>query len=229
MLGRTMIVIAALLAGSNASAQDSSHWGVVVSVDPSWSVPSAVGNAVGGTIDLRGSDFAIGIARGRELGGDWGVSYVRKTLSDDSRIGDVSSQCGFANGCFLSGESLQFKGTTLSGLELHKYVNFVTIKGRAQIGMNFAGGFAKVSGSQERHVFDADIIGSDRTGPIARQRETVTTEPADLGLSTFPLLKIQLAVSAIVAPGLKIRAAGGLNAPGTETFSVTAVYLFGKR
>src|SRR5437762_3138630 len=136
MLGHTMIVIAALLVGSNASAQDSSHWGVIASVDPSWSVPSAVGNALGGTIDLRGSDFAIGITRGRELGGDWGVSYVRKSLTDGSRVEDVSSQCGFVNGCFLSGDSLQFIGTALSGVELHKYVAFVTIKGRAQIGMN---------------------------------------------------------------------------------------------
>lgn len=230
MFGRAIVLGIALLTCSIAEAQDASHWGVVVTLSPAWSVPSAVGKNLGGTIDLKGSDFAIGIAHGRERSGDWGVSFVRKQVKDGSRVEDIESVCGFANGCFVSGDSRRYTATTMTGVEVHKYISFVTIADRAQIGMNFAGGVASVSGTQEKHLFDADTFGFDRTGnAFGRQLETVTLEPADFGVSTFPLLKIQLAAAALVTPALKIRVAGGLNVPGTELFSITGIYLFGAR
>lgn len=55
-----------------SSAQDRSHWGVVGSVTPNWKVPTRLENLFGGTLDIKGSDLTIGVARGRDLGGDWG-------------------------------------------------------------------------------------------------------------------------------------------------------------
>jgi hypothetical protein len=40
---------------------------------------------------------------------------------------------------------------------------------------------------------------------------------------------VQAAVAVIVAPGLKVRFAGGIDFPGTNRFSISGVYLFGAR
>jgi hypothetical protein len=214
---------------SVVSAQDQSHWGIQATVAPGWSTPTSIGTALGGTIDMRGSDFTVGFVHGRELGGDWGVSFVRKAVTDGSRADDVSQNC-FSTACFLDGESRVYTNTAMTGIEIHKYVNFVTIQRRVQIGMNFAGGIASVSGTQIRTVYSADVVGSDRFGnPIAIQQQAISVEPADFGVSPFPLAKIQLAVGVLATHGVKIRAAGGLNVPGVEAFSVTGVYLFGAR
>ena len=49
----------------------------------------------------------------------------------------------------------------------------------------------------------------------------------DLGLlSILPVGKLELAVTGVLTRSLKVRASGGINVPGTQRFSVTAVYLF---
>jgi hypothetical protein len=48
-------------------------------------------------------------------------------------------------------------------------------------------------------------------------------------LPVVPLGRLELAVAAIVMPGLKVRASGGINYPGVATFTVGGVYLFGER
>ena len=41
--------------------------------------------------------------------------------------------------------------------------------------------------------------------------------------------KVEIAVAAIVVPGLKIRASGGFDFPGYTVFSLTGVILFGAK
>ena len=41
---------------------------------------------------VEGSDFSIGLARGRTLGGHWGVGYTRKKYKDNTTI--VFSESG---------------------------------------------------------------------------------------------------------------------------------------
>jgi len=43
--------------------------------------------------NLKGSEFSIGIARGRMASGDWGVSYVRRTYVDTDIDGYRSPGC----------------------------------------------------------------------------------------------------------------------------------------
>src|SRR4051794_27025260 len=215
MLRRIALAAAlALCVPVSGWAQDASHWGVSVTVTPNWNVPSTVGERLGGTIDLQGSEFNVGFVHGRELGGDWGVNFVRKTVKDGSTANDLSQDCGFANGCFQDGEAITYNDTRLTGIEISKYVNFVTISRRVQIGMNFAGGIASVSGTQVKREFSTDFVGSAPGGlPIGRQTSTVTVEPADFGISPFPLAKIQLAVGVLATHGVKVRVAGGLDVP----------------
>jgi len=211
----------------SAAVAQSSHWGVRASLTPKWKVPTQLAQLFDGTVDITGSEFTVGIVRGRDLGGDWGVSYARKTLKDGSRIEKFEPEC-FSNGCFESGTSYRTRGVTLSGVKVHKYVPVITIKECVQIGMNFAGGVGQFQGDLDTLERDVEISGDHRT---ARQTETITTEPASelIPVSVLPLADLEAAVAVSVAPGLKLRMEGGLSFPGYRVFNVTAVYFFGAR
>jgi hypothetical protein len=148
-------------------------------------------------------------------------------------VTDVEIDCtSFANGCFTFGESYRTRDVSYRGVLVHKFVPFGTIRQRVQIGMNFAGGIGQFEGTAERHEFFADFVsftpGASR--PNGRQVETITIVPIEEELFTpFPLGKVQIAGAVIVAPGFKVRVAGGLDFPGTSVFSLTGVYLFGAR
>lgn len=211
----------------SAALAQTSHWGVAGAFTPTWQVPTQLAQLFDGTVDITGAEFTLGIVRGRDTSGDWGVSYVRKTLKDGSRIEKFESEC-FSNGCFDTGTSIRTRGVALSGVKVHKFIPFGTISNRVQIGLNLAGGVGQFKGNLE--TLERDVVGSAdlRT---ARPTETVTIDPASelVPVSILPLADIEAAVAVIVAPGLKLRAQGGLNLPGYRVFSVTAVYLFGAR
>jgi hypothetical protein len=232
-VSRIAVALVMLLVPTAALAQDS-HWGVIGSVTPQWKVPKQLEQLFDGTVDIKGTDVSIGIARGRELGGDWGVSFIHKQFKDGSRVESVETQCGqFSNGCFQDGESITTQGVALNGLEVHKFVSFGTIRQRVQIGMNFAGGFSKITGSLVKHAFRAEFVSFDpRTNlAVGRQTETTTTEPASelIPIEIMPLVKVQAAVAVIVAPAFKIRIQGGLDLPGYEFVQAVGVVLFGGR
>lgn len=46
-------------------------------------------------------------------------------------------------------------------------------------------------------------------------------------MDPVPLGRVEISVAAIVATGLKLRAGGGFNMPGTQMFTVSASYLIG--
>jgi hypothetical protein len=225
------VLFFAVLMPAVAAAQNETHWGVAAAFTPQWKVPSQLEELFDGTVDLKGTDFAIGIVRGRHRGGDWGLSFIHKRVKDGSRVEKFEEECEFTNGCFLDGTSFVTRGVAINGVELHKYIPFGTIKERVQIGMNFAGGVGRFTGDLEERQLSAELIPGARFPGPGMTVETVTTEPASelLGTSTVPLLKLQLAVGFIVNPSFKLRVQGGLDLPGYELFSVTGVVFFGAR
>jgi hypothetical protein len=183
---------------------------------------------------MDGSEFTIGVARGRELSGDWGFSYLRMKVNDGSTVSDTDVQCeSFSNGCFTFGEKRITRGVVLSGIKVHKFVSFVTIKQRLQIGLNMGVGTGTLKGDVETHEYSVDFVGfNQQTGKsIGRQTEKIFIEPATaLFFSKWvPVGDLQAAVSVIVARGVKVRAAGGIGWPGDHMFTLTGVYLFGAR
>jgi len=72
---------------------EKSHWGVVVAFTPEWFVAEGLFEDLfeSQPNDLTGSEFQIGIARGRMLSGDWGVSLVRRKVKEGSTIGARNS------------------------------------------------------------------------------------------------------------------------------------------
>ncbi|MBI1874934.1 MAG: hypothetical protein HYS05_13750 [Acidobacteria bacterium] len=221
------IVVVACVFPAGASAQDQgSHWGVSGTVVPLWKVPTALGQVMkADQIDFTGSELRVGVARGRDLGGDWGVSFVRKTVKDGSRVVQHKENAP-GNNFYLT------QGVALTGVEAYKFVPFTTIRQRVQIGMNFGGGVATFRGSVESHEQKQSF-----TFDPATQRGTVTYREVvemhdiskEVDIKVLPLARVEAAVAVLVAPGLKVRGTGGFNFPGYQVASVSLVYLFGAR
>ena len=84
----------AILTAGSARAQflesfEESLWGVQGSFTPTWQFPNQFKNLLRDVaeIDLSGSEYSFGFARGRMSGGHWGLSLVRQ------RIGGCPGRC----------------------------------------------------------------------------------------------------------------------------------------
>ena len=208
-----------------------SHWGVSGTLTPTWKTPSEIGPLFEvEPVDLSGSEFRVGIVRGRDLSGEWGLSFVRKRIKDGSTIGEIVDSCD-GSGCLPEGTLYSFDDVTMTGVALHKFVPFGTIKRRLQIGMTFGAGVARFEGDARGDVYFVDTDFSPNGAPTRVSRHEATVVPAkDLFvIEVVPIGDLQLSVAAILAPGLKVRASGGVSTPGYHIFSLTASYLFGAR
>jgi hypothetical protein len=230
---------------SQAQSGNQTQWGLRATFTPSWEIPTRVmeidflQDYIGEGSEVSGAELAVGFVRGSRFGGDWGFGYVRKSLSDSTRIdinnGETCISAGSATQCGVNREVYTTKGVAFQGLELHKFVPWFTIKRRAQIGMNLAIGAMMVSGGSVTKTSTITTAGFDT---VARQQTLATVQNTtdfdgkgfldDLGVpSILPIAKLEFAVTGILARNLKVRASAGMNLPGVQRFSVTAVYLFG--
>lgn len=236
--------LCALFAGTPAaSAQDATRWGVSGSFVPTWAISSQLSTLLVGldeadtsAVHIEGSEFRIGFVRGRELGGDWGLSLVRKRMKPESVVMQSDRDPVFdARGRFLgevpAGFSYALGGVTLTGLEYHRFRPFTTIKERVQIGLTYGGGAGWLEGLATGVEFGAD--GTRRVerpvNELFDDGEVGLFSVAGYTLPVVPLARLELTVGGLVAPGLKVRASGGFNFPGYETASISVVYLFGSR
>jgi hypothetical protein len=219
---RTLIVLVCLLSATQAFAQDKSHWGVEVKFVPNWEVPATFRSLFEAEpVVIDGSEFRIGIIRGKDLGGDWGVSYVKRKIDDGSRIGGLESDCQPGFGCFNFGDEYVYHDAEMVGVFVHKFTPFATIKRRLQIGLVYGGGIASFKGTATHTEFGATNNGQGNLVETVDAKETFVIEQMPLG-------DVEIAVAGIVAPGLKVRASGGISFPGKHTFAITINYLIGK-
>jgi hypothetical protein len=228
------LVALGLFFAAHASAQESS-WGVSGSFVPSWTVPrdNALSKAMFGadTLDIAGSEFRVGFVRGRMLGGDWGVSFVRRKLKDGSTISsDLYNDPQLP--ALTQGEFTTLRNVELKGVEVHKFTPFGTIAKRVQIGLLFGGGIASSKGELDTRTVSVDyrFSGNQMVMIPVETRETLDAKELVFpGNGLVPLGRLEVAVAGIVAPGLKVRASGGMAFPGMHTFSIAGVYLIGAK
>lgn len=124
-----------VLVASSVYAQDKSSWGVQVSSGQQWQILPQIKDMFHSDVDLKGREFRIGlIVRGRKLSGDWGVSYTRNRIDDVSVIRSRDDVCGgypdSEYSCYPIGTTYRLNKVSFEGLEVHKYVSFVTIAER---------------------------------------------------------------------------------------------------
>jgi hypothetical protein len=221
------------------------QWAVTFSLTPEWEIkPVALSELAGADRDdirgpdgqstFGGSDWSIGFARGRALGRDWGVSFVRQRIHRDAVIDRTFDSSGGGAACFPDtcafGERIVFRDVAVTGSEAHLYVPFVTIKERVQIGVMLAGGGGKFSGTALVDRFDpistpAGLIGT-RTqleGPVTEVTRLIYFGNA----SEWTLMgRIQPGVAVMVSSHVKIHAGAGFYYPGTTVFALRATYFF---
>jgi hypothetical protein len=218
------------LAGVASAQQEPSSWGVAGSIVPSWRVPADNRRMFDADqLNVNGSEFRIGFVRGRTLGGDWGVSLVRRRIDDGSTLERNVDSSSFG---FTTGEFVTTRDVTITGVEVSKFSPFVTIKRRAQIGLYYGGGIGSSKGTLQTRFVDPDFtfVGNRQVvRPVETNEAVDAKELVFPGNGLVPLGRLEAAGAAIVAPGLKVRVSGGLAFPGMQTFSITGVYLFGAK
>ena len=235
-------VLAFAVSGGTARAQDATRWGVAGTFVPTWTIADQLSDlliavdrdAQSSSVDIQGSEFRIGVARGRELGGDWTLSLVRKRFDRTSRVAEMNRFEWFDGRRTIVesyGFDYQLEDVTLTGIEYQRFRPFVTIKERAQIGMIYGGGVGWLGGEARGVEFDPN-----GTRAVERPADGLFSEGEvglfsvmDYTLKPVPLAKLELAVAGLIVPGLKVRASGGFNFPGYEVGSISVVYLFGSR
>ena len=218
MLKRITFVIMILLTiGSQAVAQD--QWGVSFALTPSWETGPGVKQLFAADrIDMQGSEFRFGVVRGQELSSEWGVSYVRTTIDNESSLDKDLAPCERGT-CGLFLRTIQ--PTRLTGIEAHRFEVLKTWRDRFQLGTIGAIGVGWLRGQVYK-----------RTTTDESDVESFEAEAGELfppSTSVMPLVRIEIAGSAFVTRGLKVRASGGFSMPGYHTFNVTFVYLIPHR
>lgn len=213
------VLCATLCLASQASAQPSyeEQWGVSVGLTPAWDTGTGVRYLFkADRIDLHGSEIRLGFVRGRQLEGDWGISYVQKAINEDSSL-DVNVLDCRRGACGTFYRTLP--QTRLTGFEFHHFEPFKTWRNRIQLGMVGAIGIGWMRGNVNKRTVsdDSDVSLEAPAGELFPPSNDVV-----------PLLKIEIAGVGLVARGVKIRASGGFSMPGYHTFSVTFVYLIPK-
>jgi hypothetical protein len=204
---RSSIVIVgmfAILTAGSARAQflesfEESLWGVQGSFTPTWQFPNQFKNLLKDVaeIDLSGSEYTIGFARGRMSGGHWGLSLVRQRI-------DEGSVCQGTDCADLAGVSLQ-------GFEFGSFLAFGEpfAGDRIQIGMHVGSGLGWYQGVVQYRGEDTDVS------------ELLTFQNQSIPI---PIFRAEFAVAATVAPGLKIIGSGGYGFPGNRRPTVSVAY-----
>jgi hypothetical protein len=111
-----LVVLFAVLCPGLARAQITRHyWGVSGAFAPEWKVPSSFQVLFDADdVTFTGSELQIGVVRGGVAKGEWGVSFVRKNVDDESEVRrQVGVECP---GC---GTILTMRSTKLSGVRRH--------------------------------------------------------------------------------------------------------------
>ena len=183
---------------------DPSHWGVQISISP-WSAGEKFRGLMDARdLDISGRSVRVGISRGRMRGSEWGVTYLRRTINEGSRLVDYLGRT------YNFGESVR-----LTGVMGEQFGSFGTIANRVQIGVLIGGGLAKVEG----------LVFPSSGGEPRDAREVLTLFAHE---TSFQLLaRAEIGAAILVAPGVKVRVSGGFDWPGTTVVTITGLYFFG--
>lgn len=241
------LLILGVLSATPASAQRvvtvapgaSPHWGITASVTPHWEFLRVLEDSMDKVVDMSGDEFRVGIIRGKQLGGDWGVSYVKRRVVDGSSIVQEKPKCLVgANSAAVcaGGSSYVTNGAFLTGVQLHRFFPVATVARRVQLGALVTGGIARIAGHADETQEHLQVLVNPVTGgaQFTTGRETRSVDARAILSHTFaaeylPVGGVEGAVAVLAAPGVKVRVSGGVSFPGMHRVQVTAQYLFGAR
>lgn len=207
LAGVAVTVLLAVTPATGGAQTLRQRWGVTMSFAPQWKVPDYQARFLNAdTVDLSGTDVRVGVTRGRLFGGDFGVSFVRRTIAD--REAAVVKD---------DGTILSTRADTLVGVAIQGFKPFATIRQHAQIGLSFGAGVGRYRG----------IVVQRRPGLPATEVEAPALFSFESGpVQVTPLGTLELTGTAIVGTHVKIRASGGVSFPGQQVLNIGLTYFF---
>ncbi len=209
MLAAALSILAGVSLEAGAQSRRS-QWGLLLGATPAWTTPAAARASLeslwGGTeIDFSGTALRVGLVRGSELGGDAGLSFVRRSFADGSSL--VAED----------GNRYATYGVVLNGIEIHKFSPFGTLRERVQIGLDFGAGLGFFRGA----------VAGTAPGGAAVEGAALEDALTFRGSRFIPLARMEFAVALLILPGLKARIRSGVSVSGATPLAVTATWLFG--
>jgi hypothetical protein len=186
-------------------------WGVQVSFTPEWRSEDLGGDLLKlQRLDIAGSDFTVGFARGRMRSGHWGLSLLRQRWKDAAICNDSE--------CFESTGS-----AWLQGFAANWFVPFGSpfAGDRVQAGMH-----VDVGGGWLQGTMRVDEVAADGA-PLARAGQEIPVAeilPDPWSKIPVPLFRAEAAVAVTVAPGLKVIGSGGYGLPFRRRIGVSVAY-----
>jgi hypothetical protein len=143
-----------------AQARTPMSWGVAVGFAPNWTTPQTWGRLFLEEADpdreltLEGNDFRIGIVRGRPLGFEFGINYVRKTIKDTMVVPAENFACCFPNEVPATVTYTATEGVQISGVDSHFLIPAARIGRRVLIGVLAGGGIGSVPNTLVRKTVE---------------------------------------------------------------------------
>ena len=186
-------------------------WGVQVSFTPEWRSEDLGGDLLKlQRLDISGSDFTVGFARGRMRSGHWGLSLLRQRWQAAEICGDSE--------CFESTGS-----AWLQGFAANWFVPFGSpfAGDRVQAGMHVDVGGAWLQGIVRVDEVSADGAQLARAGQEIPAAEIL---PDPWSKVPLPLFRAEVAVAVTVAPGLKVIGSGGYGLPFRRRIGISVAY-----
>lgn len=176
------LVLGMVAFAAPVSAQDDTHWGVAGSFVPRWEFIHFLEDSMEREVDMRGDDVRVGIVRGRQLGGEWGASFVRRRIEDDSIVVQQESvkcvaRTALPDVC-ARGTFHRTQGASITGAQFHRFFPIGTIARRVQLGAVLTGGVARLRGDAEEVKEHLQVTRNPATGltSVSVTDETVTVE-----------------------------------------------------
>jgi len=232
VLALVVVQALALVAAPTASARQT-RWGVTATFVPVWQPVQTLYELLYdvNSVDGDGYEFRVGVARGRHLGGDWSVVFVRSAIRQGTQFDELEPIGGDLGGP-LAGEYYVAKDDLrIDGIKFDGFWPFVTIRDRVQIGLVYGAGVGWLRGTVEEHSVsvDLDFPPPDFEPVVVGTSETIRdiNVADEAEYTTIPLGNVEAAVAFILTPGFKIRVSGGFNFPNTHVIAITGVFLFG--
>ena len=209
-----MVLVAATPAAAQFSETERTLWGISASLVPQWTTIDGVKTFHrADVVDLSGSTFHVGVARGTWLGGDSGWSFFRQSIKDGSSL--MRDDYKYVT----------VGRTTLSGVQYHRFAPFTTIRERIQVGVFFGAGFGWYRGMVDRE--DKSVPAGKVSMVPAGELSMLARPNVDNRWVPAPMLKVAGAATALVGPGVKGRVTFGYGLLTGPELGFGLVYLVG--
>lgn len=219
------LCLAVTVLGSAPVAAQGGRWGLEASFTPQWTGQESLTDTfydLGGW-ELEGHEFTVGIVRGSDNGGNWGISYVRKPLEDGLRHVITESWCE-APICSSTTFDRVMQSVAVQGVEAHWFIPVARFASRVQVGLNLGAGAGFPAGTIAETVTARTTFEGQA---VFESVEHFDLPAKDVLYGVVPLARAEVQIAVRAAKGLKLKVSGGLNAPSAAAVRVGIVYLFG--